>query len=52
MVSELDTYKAKQNDHDEALKRKEKQIENLVNSRNIMQTTLGDQVLNKEYFIF
>jgi len=48
VITELDMYRSKQNEHDDALKRKEKQIENLVNSRNIMQTTLGDQVLNKE----
>jgi len=48
VISELDTFKAKQNDHEDALKRKEKQIENLVNSRNMMQSTLGDQVLSKE----
>ena len=49
VINQIDLYKEKEKEHDEAFKRKEKQIENLVNSRNIMQTTLGDQVLVKEY---
>lgn len=42
--NEIDAYKQKESEYEQTLNKKEKQINNLVNSRNMMQSTLAEQV--------
>jgi hypothetical protein len=44
--NEIDAYKQKENELEQQIQKKEKQIDNLVNSRNMMQNTLAEQIFS------
>ncbi len=46
--NEIDAYKQRENEYEITLQKKDKQIQNLVNSRNMMQATLAEQVFSQK----
>ena len=47
-MNEINAFKMRTQDIQKELKKKEKQVENLINSKNLMQANLGDQIFNIE----
>ena len=39
-------------DHEKELKKKDQQIENIINSRNLMQNTLAEQIYTLKYIFW
>ncbi len=44
--NEIDAHKQKEIELEQQIQKKEKQIDNLVNSRNMMQSTLAEQIFS------